>query len=203
MAQDYVLIDPTKLFIPAKVAIVDEFKQLLESIKTQKDKLYKFSISESFKQFERTHNENEDAKKFISTTLALDDMLQSILDNFKLLNMKGGGLFSKSVKKPEFDMDMLLEDLIDEKNGENIKFNAILTDIVQVVSLFNKNEIEKALLFFDHMKTKIAIFHAIVNKINKIIKDYNNIPSKLKNGGKKRRTRRAKKHSRRTKRRRL
>lgn len=201
MAQQYVLIDPTKLSIPAKVAIVDEFKQLLKTINEQKDKLYKVSISDAFKQFERTYKDNNIASQFINTTFFVDDMLQSIVEQLKLLNIKGGGLFSKSVKVPEIDMEMVLDNLISEKNSEIIKFNAILTDIVQVVSLFNKNEIEKAVLFFDHMKTKIAVFNVIVNKINKIITQYNNMPSKLKNGGKKRKTRRAKKHNRRTKRR--
>lgn len=201
MTQEYVLIDPTKLSIPAKVAIVDEFKQLLSTINGQKDKLYKVSISDAFKQFERTYKDNNIARQFINTTFFVDDMLQSIIEQLKLLNIKGGGLFSKSVKVPEIDMEMVLDNLISEKNSEIIKFNAILTDIVQVVSLFNKNEIEKAVLFFDHMKTKVAIFNVIVNKINKIITQYNNMPSKLKNGGKKRKTRRAKKHNRRTKRR--
>lgn len=203
MAQQYVLIDPTKLSIPAKVAIVDEFKQLLKTINEQKDKLYKVSISDAFKQFERTYKDNNIASQFIKATFFLDDMLQSIVEQLKLLNIKGGGLFSKSVKVPEIDMEMVLDNLISEKNSEIIKFNAILTDIVQVVSLFNKNEIEKAVLFFDHMKTKVAVFNVIVNKINKIITQYNNMPSKLKNGGKKHKTRRAKKHNRRTKRRRL
>jgi hypothetical protein len=203
MDDDYVLIDRTKLFIPATVEIVSEFKKLAKTINEQTEKLYTFSVSNEFKQLERTHAENGDVKQFIQLTFVLNDMLQSIHEQLKLLSITGGGFFSKAPKKPEVDMELFLEHLSSKINREHIKFNAIFSNIVQFVLLFNNNEHSKALLFFDNMKTKMASFNVIVNDIKQIIKDYNKMPSKLKNGGKKRRTHRTKNRSRITKRRRF
>lgn len=198
----YQYIDPTKLSIPAKTAIIDELKNALSLIKSQQEMLYNFSVSPDFKRVYAANSAAVDA--FNNRVIfRIQDKLNSAVETFKLLGMRGGGLFSFMPKKPTqvslSNMEMLLNDLEDTMSSEKIKFNGLLNNIKLYIFTLETNT-EKAALILDTINTKMATFDVIVDEIVTIIKKYQKMPS---TGGKrqKRKTLRKKRSSKSTRRR--
>jgi hypothetical protein len=194
-SNDFVYIDSTKLSIPAKDAIASDLKNLLSTVKQQKEKLYNFSVSPNFKRVEEAHKPEMD-RITNGVILKLQDKLDSMLTAFKLLGMRGGGLMSKlfgtsGTKIPLSDMEMLLSNLEESTSSEFKKFNSLISMISTYTMSVDKNDIEKSNMLLDLILTKLETFNSITNEIVSIIKQYN------KSGGSKSKTA---KHTKRTKR---
>ena len=198
---DFEYIDKNKLSIPAKDAIADDLKNLLSTVKEQKEKLYNLSISPNFKSVEETHK-SEIGKITNEVIFKLQAKLDAILTAFELLGMRGGGLMSKlfgtsGTKISLSDMEMLLSSLEDSISDEFKKFNSLISMISTYVRSVIMNDIQKSDMLLDLTLTKLETFNSITNEIVRIIKQYN------KSGGSKSKTakRRTKRATKRTKRR--
>ena len=197
-SDEFVLIDPTKLSIPAKDAIASDLKNLLSTVKQQKEKLYNFSVSPNFKRVEEAHKPEMD-RITNGVILKLQDKLDSMLTAFKLLGMRGGGLISNlfgstGTKITLSDMETLLSNLEDSTSNEFKKFNSLISMISAYTASVDKNEIEKSNMLLDLILTKLETFNSITNEIVGIIKQYN------KSGGANAKRTKRTKRTRRTKR---
>ena len=185
-SNDFVYIDSTKLSIPAKDAMANDLKNLLITVKEQKEKLYNLSISPNFKRVEETHKPEID-KITNEVIFKLQNKLDSMLTAFKLLGMSGGGFMSKifgttGTKISLSDMEMLLSNLEESTSSEFKKFNSLISMISTYMMSVDKNDIEKSNMLLDLILTKLETFNSITNEIVSIIKQYN------KSGGGSRRT---------------
>lgn len=176
-SNDFVYIDSTKLSIPAKDAMANDLKNLLSTVKEQKEKLYNLSISPNFKRVEETHKPEID-KITNEVIFKLQNKLDSMLTAFKLLGMSGGGFMSKifgttGTKISLSDMEMLLSNLEDSTSSEFKKFNSLISMISTYTMSVDKNDIEKSNMLLDLILTKLETFNSITNEIVSIIKQYN------------------------------
>jgi len=176
-SNDFVYIDSTKLSIPAKDAMANDLKNLLSTVKEQKEKLYNLSISPNFKRVEETHKPEID-KITNEVIFKLQNKLDSMLTAFKLLGMSGGGFMSKifgttGTKISLSDMEMLLSNLEESTSSEFKKFNSLISMISTYTMSVDKNDIEKSNMLLDLILTKLETFNSITNEIVSIIKQYN------------------------------
>ena len=209
-SNDFVYIDSTKLSIPAKDAMANDLKNLLSTVKEQKEKLYNLSISPNFKRVEETHKPEID-KITNEVIFKLQNKLDSMLTAFKLLGMSGGGFMSKifgttGTKISFSDMEMLLSNLEESTSSEFKKFNSLISMISTYTMSVDKNDIEKSNMLLDLILTKLETFNSITNEIVSIIKQYNKSGGSRRTNARrtKRTTKRATKrsaHAKRTKRR--
>jgi hypothetical protein len=190
-------IDPTKLSIPAKTALLDQLKNTLTTLKEQDTRLYNFLISPDYKRAQLSNKEEIDA--FENGVInKIQSKLNFVIETFKLIGMTGGGIFgfmSKS-KTPSNDsnIELLIDNLEDSISGEKQKFNGMMTNIKLYVYTLEKDK-QKAELMLELIYTKLATFNVIMDEIVSIIRKYQ------KSGGRKRKTHRRKQNKRRTKRR--
>lgn len=176
-SNDFVYIDSTKLSIPAKDAMANDLKNLLSTVKEQKEKLYNLSISPNFKRVEETHKPEID-KITNEVIFKLQNKLDSMLTAFKLLGMSGGGFMSKifgttGTKISLSDMEMLLSNLEESTSSEFKKFNSLISMISTYTMSVDKNDTEKSNMLLDLILTKLETFNSITNEIVSIIKQYN------------------------------
>lgn len=190
--EGYMLVDQSKLSIPANTAIRTLLTDTLKLFEEQKNKLYNLSNSPVFK----TGNPriNDFQKNVI---FKIEDKLNLVKEKLKIVDVVGGGLFGfVSKKKPNTEelLELILSDLTESIEGEKIKFNALFNNIKLYVYTIEKDE-EKESLILDNILTKMATFEVIISEIISNIDKFRKIAPY---GGKKRRTLRRKQVKRRT-----
>jgi len=190
--EGYMLVDPTKLSIPAKTAIRTLLTDTLKLLEEQDNQLYNLSVSPPFKTGTTTMNDFQR-----NVVFKIQDKLKLVKDKLKMIDVKmiGGGLFGfvSSKKKPNTDdiLELILSNLTESIEGEKIKFNALFNNIKLYVYTIENDE-EKASLILDNILTKMATFEVIISEIVSNIDKFRKIAP---NGGKKRRTRRRRQRS--------
>jgi hypothetical protein len=184
--ENFVHINPAALAISSKVAIIDEFKKTLQTVKSQLGRIYNFVDSRYFKDIE-TRNPGIIQLFSSSVLYRVEDKLNKIIRLLDLLvkYSTGGGWFSK---KPTpivpSNLDKLLDKLEELEKAEIVKFEALFSGIKMFISHIEKGSaVSEAVAY--NISMKIETFDIITNDIIAVIETYNKMPRNEKIGGQK------------------